>query len=79
MSLQEGQRGALVATLTLSTIWRGTPDPQGPHLLLHILFLLQERLPVQEAGAECPGVSASAPATWPPLLEHKSGRKGVGR
>lgn len=50
-------------------------DPQGPHLLFHIPFLLQESLPVQEAHAESPGVSTSAPAMWPPSLEHGSGRK----
>lgn len=51
------------------------PDPQESHLLLHIPFVLQERIPVQEARAECPGVSASVTATWPPSLEHGSGRK----
>ncbi|KAB0407585.1 hypothetical protein E2I00_009876, partial [Balaenoptera physalus] len=40
-----GQHGALVASLTPSTIRGG----------LHILILLQEGVPVQEAGAECPG------------------------
>lgn len=28
---QEGQQGALVASLTPSTIWEWLPDPQGPH------------------------------------------------
>ncbi|KAF5910409.1 hypothetical protein HPG69_014641, partial [Diceros bicornis minor] len=41
----------------------------------HILFLLQEGVPVQEAGAECPVVSASAPATRTLSLEYGSGRR----